>query len=295
MRSLIVCALLAATALGALAQRPTTNVKKKFESSHYTVTFGRVPHYDQRAELTIGDGNGHGGTLGWLRFVPVDGAVTVLSIEFDEGWEPYKSKWPPDRVPVTVKSAQMKAAAYAALLHDLAVVASARPVRVASNTAQLTSNDFWVSARLAVPERVLLDTQWAGYWSSVDAAEIARPKAAVDVARSAVSDLKFVEHVLNQEERQWASDKFVNDWKWFKNKDFYWWVRERYIALVGVVGNAAAFPTLRGILAGDPKDRTVYFAINAITRLTGKDVRDMPIEDMDVEKTRRKILELLDH
>jgi hypothetical protein len=65
--------------------------------------------------------------------------------------------------------------------------------------------------------------------------------------------------------------------------------------LVGVVGNAAAVPTLRGILARDPKDRTVYFAINAITRLTGKDVRDMPIEDMDVEKTRRKILELLDH
>jgi hypothetical protein len=30
-----------------------------------------------------------------------------------------------------------------------------------------------------------------------------------------------------------------------------------------------------------------------VTRLTKKDVRDKPVEEMDIEKTRRKILDLL--
>jgi HEAT repeat protein len=70
-------------------------------------------------------------------------------------------------------------------------------------------------------------------------------------------------------------------------------VRDREIITVGLIGDATALPLLRKILGGDPKDQVVYRAINAITRLTQKDVRDRPVEEMNVEKTRRRVLELL--
>ncbi len=70
-------------------------------------------------------------------------------------------------------------------------------------------------------------------------------------------------------------------------------MNERAIVMVGVVGDAAALPTLRDAMAGDPKKHTVYHAINAITRLTKNDLRDKPVVEMDVEKTRKKVLESL--
>ena len=39
--------------------------------------------------------------------------------------------------------------------------------------------------------------------------------------------------------------------------------------------------------------RCIYYAINAVTRLTKTDVREKPVEEMDIEKTRFKVLELL--
>ena len=48
------------------------------------------------------------------------------------------------------------------------------------------------------------------------------------------------------------------------------------------------------IREGDPRERTTYHAINAATRLLGKDVREKPVEEMDVESIRKKLLPLLD-
>jgi hypothetical protein len=219
--------------------------------------------------------------------------VDVLSIQFDEGRHPYDSKWPPDRAPVTIKHARMKSDDYAALLHDLAVVESAKLKPVERTEFTFSTNDFWVSARLTAKKKALIDLDWAGYHGDRHEPDFAKPRAAVAFAREAVKGLDFKKHKLTEIERTWASAKFARDWKKFKDSTSHWWVRERYIVMVGVVGDATALPTLREILGGDPKDRCVYHAINAITRLTGKDVRDKPVEQMDVEKTRRKVLDLL--
>jgi hypothetical protein len=105
---------------------------------------------------------------------------------------------------------------------------------------------------------------------------------------------------MTDEERAWASDKFVRDWMKFKPLEFHWWVRERYIETIGVVGDKAALPVLREILATSPPQgqareasdaRCVYYAINAVTRLTKKDVRVKPVEEMDLEATRQKALD----
>jgi hypothetical protein len=283
----------------ATAGEPDDRVKKQLKGESYSVTWGNPPEYDTAAELEIGDGNGHGFTLGWIRFAPGKEGADVLSIQFDEGFHPYTSKWPPDRAPVTVKLARMKTDAYAELLRDIAAVdaATLKPARVKESWS--SSNSFWVNARLATKGNALVELNWAGYEGTSTQREFAKPQAVVNLARDATKGLDFKDHKLTDQERAWASAKFARDWKRMKDLDFYWWVRERYIQTIGVVGDQAALPVLRDILAADPgkteqwEKHNVYHAINAVTRLTKTDVREKPVEEMDIEKTRFKILELL--
>lgn len=302
MRALPACFVMVVLCSANRAETGDDRAKKQLQSDNYTASWGAARVFERKAELEIGDGNGHGGTLGWFRFQPGEDGVEILSIQFDEGWQPYESKWPPDRAPVAVKRARLKLDAYVALLHDLAVVDSAELKPVERNGSTSSSNDFWVYARLATNKRTLLDLNWAGYEGSAGALEFAKPRAAVHLAREAVKGLDFKDHTLTDGERAWASTKFTRDWETFKALNFHWWVRERYIQTIGVVGDEAALPILREILTteppkGKPREssdgRCVYYTINAVTRLTKRDVRDKPVEEMDIEKTRLKVLELI--
>jgi hypothetical protein len=302
MRAFLVCVATAIMGSAVWAEPETDRPKKHLQSKYYTVTWGTPATFGADAELEIGDGYGHGGSLGWLRFRPEKDRVDVLDIQFDEGSEPSKSKWPPDRAPVTVKHAQLKPDAYAALLRDLAVVDAAKVKPVERDSVGSSSTDFWVYTRLVGGKKALIDLNWAGYQGSLTEAEYAKPQAAVALAREAVEGLDFKKHTLTDEERGWASVKFARDWKKFKDLEFHWWVRERYIQTIGVVGDKAALPVLCDILASDPakdrasgasEDRCVYYAINAVTRLTKTDVRSKPVEEMDLDKTRAKVLEML--
>src|SRR5437899_1792183 len=116
MRAFLVCFSMTLMAAVLGVQPDADRVKKLFNGDNYTVTRGTPPAYESDAVLEIGQGNGHGGTLGWLRFQPNGRAeVEVLIVRLDEGREQYKSKWPPDRAPVVVKRARMKPDAYAAI------------------------------------------------------------------------------------------------------------------------------------------------------------------------------------
>ncbi len=279
------------------------HVKKLLTSENYTVTWETVPVYAPEAELDIGDGNGHGGTLGWIRFQPGKNGVDVLSIQFDEGWRPYKSKWPPDRASVSIKCARLKSDAYAALLHNLAVVDSAKLKPIEGSGSTSSSNDFWVYAYLTSNKKTLLELNWAGYEGSMHELDFAKPQAVVRLAREAIEGLDFRDHTLTDRERAWASGKFARDWQKFKGAEFHWWVRERYIETIGVTGDGGALQILRDILAAEPTKgkrqdddsdkRCIYYAINAATRLIKIDVRNKPVEEMDIEKTRKKVLDLI--
>ena len=191
--------------------------RRHFQSDNYTVTWGPVATYDSSATLEICHGNGHGFILGWMRFQPGKDGVDVLSIRLDQGRQPYKSKWPPDHAPVTVKHARMTPDAYRELLGGLAVVNTAKLKPVKRNGASLSSFDFWVYARLTANEKTLLDLNWAGYEGSLAEIEYAKPRAAVRVAADAVKKLDFREHSLTDGERAWASTKFARDWEKFKS------------------------------------------------------------------------------
>jgi hypothetical protein len=285
------------------AEPVSERIQRHFKSDEYTVTWGAPASVEPDGELEIGDGYGHAGVLRWLRFQPGQGWVDVLSIEFDEGVRPYNSKWPPDRPQVTVQQARMKRDVYAALLHDLGVVCAAelKPIeRHFGGGLWLGSQDSWAYAHLKA-KKMVFRLDWAGYPGSLSAVESAKPQAAVELAHEATEGLDFKDHALTQNDRAWASAKFARDWKHFRGRKFYWWVRESHIALIGTVGDATALPTLRRILEGrredrlgdESDDRCIYYAINAVTRLTKRDVRDKPVESMDIETTRRRIIDVL--
>ena len=170
---------------------------------------------------------------------------------------------------------------------------SAELTRIKRLSGHLSTADFWVYARVTPNDEKPIDLEWAGYEGSLGEADYAQPRAAVCLAREAVKGLDFTEHALTEEERVWASMKFARDWKRIESRQFYWWVRERYIVMIGIVGDSAALPTLRGILEGNAHERCVRYAIDAVTRLTKKDVRDITAGAINIENSRRKILDLL--
>jgi WD40 repeat protein len=289
---------------GALTNPPEAAdpVKRYFGSANYWVTWGTPVAVPVAAELEVGGGGGHGGTLGWLRFRPAGRHVEVLSVRLGDAPETPAKDGDAGRSPVTVRRAEMMADAYAALVGRLAVVAAARVRAAEEIMGGFGTADFWAQARLTAGDKVLLDLDWAGYPSDVDEADSARPSAATAIVAESVAGLDFRDHTPTAEERAWASGKFARDWTRFKDAKYYWWVRERYIYVIGVVGDKSALPTLREILArdpppGKPRDpsdaRCVYQAINAATQLTGTDVRPKPFQESDVEATRRKVLDLL--
>ncbi len=192
--------------------------KQQFQSDNYTVTWGKTPALEPAAALEIGQGNGHGGTLGWVRFEPAENGVDILSIQFDEGRHPYESKWPPDRTPVVVKRARLRPDAYVALLRDLAVVDSAKLKAIVRNGIMTSSNNFWVYALLTTDKKTLLDLNWSGYEGSVTELEFAKPQAAIRLGRETIKGLDFQGHTLTEGERAWASAKFARDWKKFKGR-----------------------------------------------------------------------------
>jgi hypothetical protein len=300
MRILVAC--ISVVAIGGIrAEAPkSARVKELLTSEHYTTAWGTVPVYDAESSLEVSRGAGHRGSLGWVRFVPGKAGVDVLSLEFQRDHQPYDSKWAPDNSKVTVKRAKMKRDDYAAFLGDVAVVESALLKPVPMTGAISSSGSFWVNIRLTTAEKPRWDANWSGYWGSREEIEFAKLQAVVTLSQETLKDLELRDHTLTEVERAWASAKFNRDWKTFREKPFHWWVRERSIEMIGLTGDKSALPTLRAILeTALPKEDSIsearcqYYAINAVTRLTGKDVREKPIENLDLETTRRKVLELL--
>jgi hypothetical protein len=70
--------------------------------------------------------------------------------------------------------------------------------------------------------------------------------------------------------------------------------------LIGYIGDNTAIPELEGIMdqfaspdRPEHEKRNSYYAINALTRLIGEDVRDKPVEQMDLNTSRTNIHKLL--
>lgn len=288
---------LSTLALMLMLQAPD-DVQELLESPAYKVTWNEPDTLDSQTILEVGTGSGHGLSMHWLRFQPGEVHVEVLSITYQEERTPYQSKWPPDNVPIKVKRAVITKAAYATLLTKISWLKAAKLVPNKSEPETRSSNDFWVSVHATWKTVPVLDQDWAGYNSSTDEPLFAVPRAIGVLAAKAIKSANSKPYELTAADRTWASARFNRDWKRFATKDDHWWVRERYLVTIGVVGDATVLPTLTKLLQapipkGSSESRCIYHAINAATRLIKKDVRPKPVENMNLDQAKSKVLELL--
>jgi hypothetical protein len=292
---LALCAALTLTDLG-LAGEPAITVAHidsrvralLAETGTYAVERGAAPATDASAELVVGSGSGHGGDLTWYRFRPAADGVDVLVVAL-RGERQYRSTWPPDEVPVTVFRATMGADGYEALLEGLAAIAGSTIRPKPTQGHRWSSGNFW-----AFVDAPGVRAEFVGYPSTDAEPDLVRPRAMVALVRWAEQTLAFETTTLRTAERTWASARFTADVSRLEANRTAWWVVERSIEVVGVVGDVSALPGLHRLLDHDDLDRRAYYAINAVTRLVGEDVRTRPIEEMDVASVRQRVKELLD-
>lgn len=292
--------------LAATAENIRDRLKHELKSKEYVAVIPAAAKLPVDSTLEIGSGSGHGFTMEWLRFVPTKDMVNVLRVQYDEGFKQYRTKWPPDITPVFIQKASMTTSQYADLIKDIAMVSAVklRPIEKdflnGSITSTWSSDSFLASAKVFSQQKMVVDLNFAGYRSSSEEINYAKPETAMKLATEAVARLPFKADKLNDEDRAWASAKFIRDWKQMKASDDYWWVKERYLVTIGVAGNSAVIPCVREILLSQPilnargsNDRIVYYAINALTRLSKKDVRTHPVEQMDIRKNRDLVIQSL--
>jgi hypothetical protein len=263
----------------ALEGEDDRRVKPLLKGDSFTVTWEKPGRYDERAELEIGFGYGHGGSLYWMRFVPGRDGVEVLEIAFG-----LREAVPAGSLVVT--RGRMTSRAYGVLLRDIARVRSAR-LEPVSGKLWTAFADFWVQVRLTDPVPGI-DWDWAGYHGSLGEIKYAKPKAVVALVRDAVEGIAFKPHTLTDADRVWASAKFVRDWDRTESNDGYWWVHERALIMIGLAGDASALPTLNRVLDNNRKDRYRFDARHAFRKLLLQTPRVRYLHETEVEWERRE-------
>lgn len=264
------------------------------ESEAYDVRWGEPQVWTGPVELNVGNGSGHGGLLRWIRLRPGPDSVEVLTIEYQGSRKPYDTPWPPDEAPVTVAVTSLGLREYSTLLRVLGCLAAATVERTPARTFFSSSADFYAYVRASTEDRALFEDEYAGYLGTLNASTYARVKAAGELITEV---LKLATPLPPEKlDRAWVTGRFLRDWaRIAPHKDFYWWVKERLLIVVGALGDASALPVLRDVIRdGDVKARTTYHAINAATRLLGTDVRGSDVQRMDVDAVRKKLLPLLE-
>lgn len=246
--------------------------------------------------LEAGTGSGHGSTLSWYRFRPGGESVEVVQVGYSGSRTPYETPWPPDEAPVTARAGTMSLQDYALLLRVLQVLAAAEIVEKSSRSYSFSTADFYSQFSVSGPDRILHQDEYAGYRSSSDAPHYARVRAATDLIEDALKAVVLAELPADRIDRVWVTDRFLRDWdRLSRNKSSCWWVQERLLVIVGRLGDGRSLPRLAAIIRdGDAKDRKVYYAINAATRLLGRDVRTHPPEEMKIDANCDRLLPLLE-
>lgn len=278
----------AAVADAILIERAAAHLKPR----DLAVEWGAAGIWEAAAESEFGGGSGHGSTLRWIRMRPVKEGVEVLSIELEGNRKSYSTPQPPDEPAVKVKRGTAASASYGVLLRLLATIDAAKLAKRPDKrgTFWSSSSDFWVSVRVRSGDRAIAEGQYAGYRGSSGEPTYAKPSAALSAVNEWIGSVEMKDQEPTADERAWVSAKFARDWGTFTEHDF-WWVRERYLQLLGRAGDTASYAALRKVIEGGEK-RELYYAINAAARLLGKDA-GASAEDADLEPARKRVLELL--
>jgi hypothetical protein len=266
------------------------------EGGNYTIEWRDAPAWNARAAVEMAGGSGHGFSLTWFRIRPESDGMHVLRLTYKGSRKPYTTRWSPDEAPVTAASAVLGFPEYESLLRVVGVIGAAAIHERSTNRYFSVSSNFYSFLSVTSDGKAVYEDEFSGYPGTMGAPEYAKVRAATGLLEKAVQPLPWKDRDLDAADRAWVSERFARDWRRIvPHAKSYWWVQEDLLILVGAAGDSGALPQLTEIIRdGDPADRKTYYAINAATRLIGKDVRPRPLEDMDLTEAKTRILPLLE-
>ncbi len=189
-------------------------------------------------------GDGHGGTLGWLRF-DVDAATTAVE---SISWRTTRRSVPPGGEVLRAVIPTQDVLPLVQLVRALAdTKVERRPLDEHGTTVEIwgSSRDFFVLARAVDRhgnERLL--REYAGYEGSLSQTTSVPIECVVRRARRLVESLESMERVPPDRWRAThLSDAFRRNAA-FVTEKFHWWVLERSLLALESLGNLSALPTL---------------------------------------------------
>ncbi|MBI4243816.1 MAG: hypothetical protein HY606_06970 [Planctomycetes bacterium] len=301
-----------------LRESAATYLKSRFHT--FTVSYpDSFYDFPNDSTIEIGSGAGHSNLLRWYKFEPDGDTIKILSILFTYNPKIKGNKFPPDEVSIKCTQGIISLSKYCEFKQLIAFIQSAKIVKSIKTekhidpvtgkvkmgaTTWTTSANFWSNIQVLNKDgNEILSDNFSGYEGSRTEPEYAKSNACIKAANDFLRDIKLIECNLKDKDKIWATSKFKRDYtKFLLGKD-YWWIFQRYILMSGIACNIQILPMLKTILLqcenNDPavskmKDNISYYAINATTRLTGKDVRIPPIENMDIPVVRKLVLDQLE-
>jgi hypothetical protein len=243
------------------------------KSAKLVVDFGCDAAARDASEIVFESGSGHGGTLELVRFrSEAGGRVTIRRL----GWSHYAK---PQRL--TIERAETTRANFDGMLAKSRVALVARPhvVRLMARdgsiglgVVSMSSVDFHLLLRIEDEQGRITESRFTGYASSGEKERFVPLRVATEPVTKLLEALSFLSDTATAEDRAFVTTRFLAT----MTTSPAWWIRERYVALVGELGTVDAVPALVALVSqkGDAgSDRTREGAIDAIARITGFDAR----------------------
>lgn len=183
--------------------------------------------------IDFGWGNGHGGTLQFVRLQVGPERTTLESVS----WQAYRRKGASEP-PGAARRAQVATAELGSLLDGARALSRAMVVDDDSSRSRWrTSHDFFVLFRICGAD-VGADLTWeyAGYQSGSESPDYAAIDALVKEAKTTFARFEWTPVPTAEYRTTCFSDVFVRNRELFANP-FHWWVMERSVEALGWFGN----------------------------------------------------------
>ena len=274
--------------------RPREGVEGFLDYYQFNIEWGQPKTLDTNGRLELIFASTDGPDLSVTRFQPGENEVDILTVAVNLKDIEHRPKWPDDRAPVEAKRGSMKLDTYQQLLRDIAQIESAKLTLKGKPLGSPDYHEDWFQVEFFTERKPSISMFWFGVGDFDRTGNRTKSLGANILGYRAIKDLPCSEAQLTDEDRAWASKMFARQWrrvdKWSLREEM---LEEALIVLIGAVGDNQALSKLGRIIRHDDEPKLVYHAINAVTRITGKDLRTKPVEEMDLEANKEQILDLI--
>ena len=274
--------------------RPREGVEGFLDYYQFNIEWGQPKTLSAAGRLELISASTYGPNISVTRFQPRENEVEVFKVSVSLKDISHQSKWPDDIAPVEAKRGLMKPNDYKKLLHDIARIESAKLTLKDKPFGSPGYYEEWIQVEFFTERKPSISMFWFGDGNFDGTGRRTKTLGANLVCGRAIENVEFSDAELTDNDRAWASKMFTRQWRrvdmWSSREEKF---EEALIVLIGAIGDNEALSKLGRVIRHYDEPKLVYHAINAVTRITGKDLRTKPVEEMDLEANKEQILDLI--